>query len=118
MFDSTQEISVFKGFETQLSLIVANDTLACIKYETINVPVQYNASSMPNFTWYDSRDELIAFNKEVKKISTYNVFINSTHVTLQIDGVGYQHIGNFTLNAECKEESKNISIHVAVEGIK
>lgn len=103
--------------QNNLTLFVNDQSLSFNKSSNSSITVQYNSLSAPNFTWFDNRNQIIAFNSDVKK-NGFRVEINSSHITLKIENVRYNHFGNFCLNAKSEKDQKNISVNVIVKGEK
>jgi hypothetical protein len=103
-----------------LKLTTANKTVIGHNNENLSIFVEYEASEKPNFTWFDSKNELIFYNSSHFKNSFqsffYNVNITSDKIQLHIYYIQFHDTGNFTLKAETCELSENISVEVIVKG--
>jgi hypothetical protein len=77
---------------------------------SVEISVKFESSSPPQFQWLDN------INKEIDESSGYVVEVLTDEVKLKINEIGYEHLGNFTLQAECDEIEKNITIELIVEG--
>lgn len=78
----------------------------------MEISVHFEAYQLPMFQWFDN------VNREIKKSSGYDVEVSADEIRLKISDLGYEHFGNFTLQAKTDVIEESITIELIVEGGK